>query len=80
MRALFRMIGSDQSLNYHDYDLIVSDTNQVRAEDLYVYTTGEKTSDTVRRMFLQIAAQQNRGLLERLTNRDKALIESLPKL
>ena len=80
MRALFRLRGPDIGVNYHDYDLIVSDTGKVMAEDIYIFAAGERFSATMRRLFLQFTASRNRGLLARMTGKDKALVKNMEKI
>lgn len=80
MQALFRMIGKDNSINYHALDLVKADNGRIVAEDIFIYATGEKISETMRRVIVQIATQQNRGFLARLKGSDKSFIESLPKI
>ncbi|QHI34736.1 hypothetical protein IMCC3317_00800 [Kordia antarctica] len=48
---LFRMFSDEEGLNYHDYQLNYVN-NKFLIEDLYIYTTGEYLSDTLRQLYL----------------------------
>ena len=50
--ALFRLY-DDGSLNYHDIELTRSDGN-VKIADIYIYTSGEYLSETIKGLFLQM--------------------------
>lgn len=80
LRALFRVRSPSLGVNYHDYDLIVSESGDVKAEDVYIFATGERFSDTMRRIFLQFTASRNSGLLARLRGKDKALVKNMEKI
>lgn len=48
---LFRAYSDDDGLNYHDYQLnYVNETFKI--EDIYIYTTGEYLSDTVKQLYM----------------------------
>ncbi|WP_046758769.1 tetratricopeptide repeat protein [Kordia jejudonensis] len=48
---LFRAYSDEDGLNYHDYQL--NYTNEVfKIEDIYIYTTGEYLSDTVKQLYM----------------------------
>ena len=48
---LFRMFSEEEGLNYHDYQLNYVN-EKFLIEDLYIYTTGEYLSDTLRQLYL----------------------------
>lgn len=48
---LFRMFSEDEGLNYHDYQLNYTN-GKFLIEDLYIYTTGEYLSETLRQLYL----------------------------
>jgi len=79
-RALFRMMRGDGGINYHDLFLVKTPLGAVVAEDAYIFATGERLSETYHRIFVQLAAQQNRGLFDRLVKRDQAYVKSLPTI
>lgn len=74
-RALFRLVIPNGGLNYHEYLLTKNDAGTVQAYDVFVYLSGERLSQTMRRMMLQLAAHQNRGLLDRMTGREQTLVK-----
>jgi tetratricopeptide (TPR) repeat protein len=78
-RALFRMI-SNSGLNYHDYLLTRDDTGSVRIIDFYNYLSGEWFSETLRRAFLPLLAESNRGLLDRLSRGENAYVANVPRI
>lgn len=50
--VVLRLLHSGSGLNYHDMPLARDASGVLRARDVYVYTTGENLSDTLRRAFL----------------------------
>jgi tetratricopeptide (TPR) repeat protein len=54
-RIVFRLL-NDGSVNYHDYVLVQRSDGELVAGDMYILTTGEMLSDSVRRMYLQALA------------------------
>jgi DNA-directed RNA polymerase subunit RPC12/RpoP len=72
-QVLFRMNG-ETGLNYHLFDLIKVD-GETRAGDMFVALTGEYVSSSLRRLFVPLAQQANRSLLDRLMGKDKILVE-----
>lgn len=79
-RALFRLTMGETGFNYHDLVLGRTALGEVRAADVYVYTTGELMSQTLRRAFLPLAVHASRGLLDRLSGNESEYIRSLPQL
>jgi hypothetical protein len=61
---LFRLIGEDGGLNYHDFELVHGDSS-VRAVDLYNYGTGEQLSKTATDILLEP------GILSRMTEAER---------
>jgi hypothetical protein len=76
MGALFRLCG-DTGVNYHEFYLERGGKG-IEVIDLLIYMTGERFSETMRRMFLMAAQQQ--GLLDKLLGRKNDLVENLPKV
>jgi tetratricopeptide (TPR) repeat protein len=75
MRALYRLSGTDDRLNYHDAFLIRKPDGQIRIGDVYVYGSGERLSETMRRILLPLAASASAGLTERLFGRQQLLVK-----
>lgn len=46
MHAIFRLIDANQSLNYHDFRLLL-DGEKVKADQIFVAATGESFTDTI---------------------------------
>lgn len=80
-RALFRMtIGGNGGVNYHDVLLRKDAAGQVKGYDVYVFLTGEMLSETMKRVFLPIAAQENRSFLDKLAGNEQLLVKHIDKL
>ncbi len=60
-RAVFRMITKDGGLNYHDFVLASGDDGLVRADDCYVFLTGQMVSAAIRESFLPFARNWVKG-------------------
>ncbi|MDA1055703.1 MAG: hypothetical protein O3C40_35355 [Planctomycetota bacterium] len=67
IRVWMRLNSDDQGLNYQDLIFFRGTTGQPHVSDMYVVATGELLSETIRRMFIPLAASANRNLLQRLT-------------
>ena len=79
LRAVFRL-SSTQGLNYHELHLRGAADGELFFDDVYVYLSGELFSETVRRIYVAVAAQKNRGLLERLIGVDHDYYRYLPEI
>jgi tetratricopeptide (TPR) repeat protein len=75
-RAVLRLILPDGAINYHEMVLGRDEQGLVRARDIYVYTSSEYLSDTMRRMFL-FAAAQNPGFLQQLAGEKNPFLEHI---
>lgn len=78
-RILFRLTPGTGGVAYYELVLGRPGGGKLRAVDLYVYTTGELVSQTLRRAYLPLAAHDTRGLLDRLAGRDQDLFKHFPK-
>lgn len=76
-RAMFRMVANG-SFNYHDC-LLEPSAKGFRIVDLFVYTTGEWMSDTLRRMALGAIAQEP-GTIGKLVGHENEYVKSLPQI
>jgi tetratricopeptide (TPR) repeat protein len=76
-RAMFRLVLANAGASYQDYLLTKDEAGTVKIYDVYVYVMGESISETLRRIVLQIAANENRGLLDRLAGREQLLVKHL---
>ena len=66
-RARVRLVHANYSgVNYIDFVLGRNASGQVVAQDLYIFYSGELLSQTVRRAAVQLAAHDNRSILEKL--------------
>lgn len=64
--ALFRLKVPNQGVNYHQYILKRSEDGLVRATDLYLFLSAERTSETIRRIWLPLSADVSKTFFERL--------------
>ena len=74
IRLMFPNYGG---LNYLDFILGRNAAGQVVAQDMYIFYSGELLSKTMRRMAVQMAAQMNRNLLERLKGTEPEFVKHL---
>ncbi len=66
-QLVFRGLDAQGALNYHILELERTRTGRLRVVDMFVMITGEKLSETFRRLYLTAAAESDRSLLTRLT-------------
>lgn len=76
--AIFRMVGSDGALNYHDFR-IVPYNDYFAADQFFVAATGEEMADTLRALVAPgIAAESS--MIGRLTGEGKKKLENVQKM
>ncbi len=78
-RIKFRLIQSNGAFNYNDY-IVVNHAGKVRAIDIYVLLTGEFVTQSLRRALLPLAADANKSIVERLTERESVYVQNLDKI
>lgn len=66
-QLVFRGLGDEGALNYHILELERARGGRIRVVDMFVMISGEKLSETLRRLYLTSAAEADRSLLARLT-------------
>jgi tetratricopeptide (TPR) repeat protein len=79
-RALIRSIGAGSEVNYLDFELVRRPDGQIRAVDFYSFTSGERISKTIRRLYLPAAANQSRNIFEKLLTSESDLVKASPKI
>jgi hypothetical protein len=77
--VVFRAVTPDGAINYHEYPL-VRYPDGVGPSDLYIYATAEPVSAVLRRLMTRIAAELDRGLLDRLTGAERLYVDNLPRI
>jgi len=77
-RALFRLL-SGNSFNYQDFILEPAKDGGFKVVDVYNFVYGELATETVRRMFLTIAASQP-GVLGKLLGRESDWLKNITKV
>lgn len=61
-RVLLRLIHGEGAVNYHEITLVRYPDQQIAAEDVYIYLSGEPFSQTFRRLVLGFMAERNKGI------------------
>jgi tetratricopeptide (TPR) repeat protein len=79
-RALFRFLSPEGGLNYHDVIPMRDPDGRMVAEDIHVYLSGETLGQTYRRNLLPGLIELTDGGREKLSETEKQLIDSLPKI
>lgn len=78
-RVKIRLLPAAGGVNFHDF-LIHEVDEQIIAVDFKIALAGEDFSQIMRRFLIPLAAAENRGILERLTAKESALIKHLGDL
>lgn len=76
LRATFRMTGAS-GLNYHDICLRIDPGQTIRIQDMYVAVSGELLSRTMHRLMLPVAANANRGMVDRMVGNESEYIKHI---
>lgn len=74
--VLFRL-NSEDGLNYHAFQVVKQSSERVRAIDLYIFSTGEDFSKSIRRLILPVVAQQSKSWLEKLTTDETDMVKHM---
>jgi tetratricopeptide (TPR) repeat protein len=78
--ALFRLVGDDSGVVYHDLALTTDASGAVKIADVYVHNSGEWISETFRRGFLPMADSAQNDFLEKTEGTEKAFLQSLSEV
>lgn len=78
-RQVLLRLKAEAGLNYHRFDLIRNQAQQVVSGDVYFFSSGEYVSTTMKRLLLPLVASANRSIIDRMTGADSALMKNLPK-
>ncbi len=79
-QPLFRMVLAQGGVNYHQLVLGHDKQGNIRIVDMGVFTSGELMSETLRRSFIPVVAQANRGILARLAGSESEYMQSAPQI
>lgn len=79
-RVILRLIHAEGAVNYHEFTLVRYPDQQIAAEDIHIYASGEPISQTFRRLVLGFLAEQNRGAVARLKGEEQVLTKHLGDL
>ncbi|MBL8857081.1 MAG: hypothetical protein JNL28_01070 [Planctomycetes bacterium] len=71
--ALFRIVRAEAGVEYLEFELARGKDEPARAVDVYVASSGERSSDTLRRWLIPTAANDDRGLIDRLIGEEQVL-------
>ncbi len=74
-RVLLRMIGSEGGVNYIEFSASTRGRSRPQFVDWKIYALGEKESEVLHRVFLAIALESQRGLLDRLLGNEQLLLK-----
>lgn len=77
---IMRIILPNGGINYQDFSLVRFPDGSIGPEDFHVMVTGEKVSQTFRRMIIKIVADVDKSLMARLTGAERTFINNLPKM
>ena len=77
---LFRLLLPESGLNYHDLLLARRPDGKIKVVDLYFYLSGELLSQSLRRSYIQLVAENSGGVLERLSGADKQLAKNIKNM
>ncbi len=79
-RALFRMLDAEGGLNYHNMYLTQTKSKEVKIVDIYTFSNGELMSDTLRRGFLPLMYDAEKGIIKKLLGWESDFVKNLPKI
>ncbi len=79
-RALLRLTTDDGAVNYIGFVCTRRGTGPVRWADMFIYLSGELLSETTRRTALPLIAQSRKGILDRLTGTESAMVRYFPAI
>lgn len=78
--ALFRLAQPDMGgLNYHEHSL-VNNSGIISSDDIYIFISAENMSTSMRRMIIPVVAQQNKGILARLSKTENTYLKNMTKV
>jgi tetratricopeptide (TPR) repeat protein len=77
-RVLFRHLFPEEGVNYYDFRLVRRADGKVMATDLYVFMAGENFTQTIRRLFLPMAANESRDVLAKLVGKEADFVKGYP--
>jgi|CXWL01.1.fsa_nt_gi tetratricopeptide (TPR) repeat protein len=75
-KVLYRLLMPGGGVSY--FELLMSAVPKV--VDVYIFTSGELLSETIRRLYLQTAAEASQGLLDKLKGKEQLLLKNVPTL
>jgi tetratricopeptide (TPR) repeat protein len=78
--VLFRVLSKNESFSYHSFMLAKRPDGPVRAVDFYQFGSGEPLSQTLRTMYLPVATNASRGILEKLLGSEQEFMKNFPKV
>jgi hypothetical protein len=77
-RVLFRFVNHGGAVNYHDW-ILARSNGEIKPTDLYIFSTGERITETIRRGFLPVAAKET-GVFNKLVVGDKEYVKNWGKI
>jgi len=78
--ALTRVVNGDGSINFEEWRLMESPKEDVKAVDVFIYSTGESLSDTGRRLWEMNVPTDNRSFFGKMMGTESAYVKKQKKL
>lgn len=76
-RVILRLIHGEGAVNYHEFTLVRYPDQQIAAEDIYIYASGEPITQTFRRLVLGFLADRNKGALAKLKGEEQVFTKHM---
>lgn len=75
--AIFRLVHNGGGLNYQEFRVTKRPDGELWADDMHVLLSGEWISETLHRSCLAVAADLDRGLIEKLTGKQSLMMKHI---
>lgn len=79
-RVLIRCVSEEGAVNYMAFEVARRAIGTLKWTDVYTYLAADTLSEGSRRMLLPLAAESQKGLLDKLTQSENVLVANMPKI
>ena len=79
-RALIRAVDPKRGFDYLDFELTRRADGKVRATDLYIFIAGDRFTKIIRGLYLPLAANESRNIVDKLLTSESDMVKAAPKL
>jgi tetratricopeptide (TPR) repeat protein len=79
-RALLRALDPERGFDYLDFELTRRADGKVRATDIYIFIAGDRFTKIIRGLYLPLAANQSRNIVDKLLTAESDMVKAAPKL